>query len=318
MGKSAVRSKALFGLTATFVVTAMLQAAPASAGDTVYYYSSDTVHSEVVVTDQNRNVVERTYYAPYGQVLNRDLRDGPGYGGHEEDPETDLVYMQQRYYCPECGRFLSVDPVGVDPTSGGNFNRYEYANDNPYRYADPDGRDTKVSLMYYLIGSAPIQGDFGHQYVYMKDTNTGETVISRGGPSEPYRSGSIPLHAASNAAESSATGNGNITLRTTMTPASKSPDAGENSQIVPGSAVTLKENIGEAKATLSSFNKAVDSANISYKPQSTNSNAYAGTAYNVLTSKPAPSEHVLPGSNVNLKPQIPACTSTPKVCGGGH
>jgi RHS repeat-associated protein len=139
MGKSAVRSKALFGLSATFVVAAMLQAASALAGDTVYYYSSDTVHSEVVVTDQNRNVVERTYYAPYGQVLNRDLRDGPGYTGHEEDPETGLVYMQQRYYCPECGRFLSVDPVGVDPTSGGNFNRYEYASDNPYRYTDPFG-----------------------------------------------------------------------------------------------------------------------------------------------------------------------------------
>lgn len=60
MGKSAVRSKALFGLTATFVVAAMLQAASAFAGDTVYYYSSDTMHSEVVVTDQNRNVVERT------------------------------------------------------------------------------------------------------------------------------------------------------------------------------------------------------------------------------------------------------------------
>lgn len=142
MGKSAVRSKAFFGVTAALVVAAMLQAASASAGDTVYYYSSDTVHSEVVVTDQNRNVVERTYYAPYGQVLNRDLRDGPGYTGHEEDPETGLVYMQQRYYDPDSGRFLSVDPVGVDPTNVGNFNRYEYAEDNPYRYADPDGRYT--------------------------------------------------------------------------------------------------------------------------------------------------------------------------------
>lgn len=154
MGKSAVRGKAFFGVTATFAVAVMLRAAPASAGDTVYYYSSDTVHSEVVVTDQNRNVVERTYYAPYGQVLNRDLRDGPGYTGHEEDPETGLVYMQQRYYCPECGRFLSVDPVGVDPTSGGNFNRYEYAQDNPYRYTDPDGRESGAG---YATGEYNIQ-----------------------------------------------------------------------------------------------------------------------------------------------------------------
>jgi RHS repeat-associated protein len=116
-----------------------LLAVSAHAADTVYYYSSDVVHSEVVVTDAGRNVVERTYYAPYGQVLNRDLRDGPGYGGHEEDPETNLVYMQQRYYDPEAGRFLSTDPVQADG-GGGSFNRYEYAQDNPYRYTDPDGR----------------------------------------------------------------------------------------------------------------------------------------------------------------------------------
>ena len=116
-----------------------LLAAPVHAADTVYYYSSDTIHSEVVVTDQNRNVVERTYYAPYGQVLNRDLRDGPGYTGHEEDPETNLVYMQQRYYDPEAGRFLSTDPVQADG-EGGSFNRYAYAGDNPYSYYDPDGR----------------------------------------------------------------------------------------------------------------------------------------------------------------------------------
>lgn len=49
----------------------LLWVSTAKAADTVYYYSSDTVHSEVVITDQNRNVVERIYYAPYG--LSRDL-----------------------------------------------------------------------------------------------------------------------------------------------------------------------------------------------------------------------------------------------------
>jgi RHS repeat-associated protein len=158
MGKSAVRSKALFGLSATFVVAAMLQAASAFAGDTVYYYYTDAQGTPVVETDAQGNVIERTYYAPYGQVLNRDLRDGPGYTRHEEDPETGLVYMQQRYYCPECGRFLSVDPVGVDPTNAGNFNRYEYANDNPYRYTDPDGRFECGNKQSCEVGTAISNG----------------------------------------------------------------------------------------------------------------------------------------------------------------
>lgn len=37
-------------------------------------------------------------------------------------------------------RFLSVDPVPTDPSNGQNFNRYAYANNNPYGNIDPDGR----------------------------------------------------------------------------------------------------------------------------------------------------------------------------------
>lgn len=53
--------------------------------------------------------------------------------------------MQQRYYDPVVGRFYSNDPVDMlghmqkgNPTMG--FNRYAYANNNPYKYTDPDGR----------------------------------------------------------------------------------------------------------------------------------------------------------------------------------
>src|SRR5690606_21296846 len=41
---------------------------------------------------------------------------------------------------PATARFLSVDPAPVSTTDGSNFNRYWYANNNPYRYVDPDGR----------------------------------------------------------------------------------------------------------------------------------------------------------------------------------
>lgn len=126
-------------LLALIVICVAALTQSALAADTVYYYYTDTLHSAEVVTDANGNVVERTYYAPYGQVLNRPMRNGPGYSGHEEDPATGLVYMQQRYYDAQSGRFLSTDPV--QPTDNGqNFNRYWYAEDNPYRYTDPDGR----------------------------------------------------------------------------------------------------------------------------------------------------------------------------------
>jgi RHS repeat-associated protein len=120
-------------------LTVVLFAVPVFAHDTVYYYYTTPLHNVAVETDASGNVIERTYYAPYGQVLNREMRDGPGYAGHEEDPAAGLVYMQQRYYDPTSGRFISTDPV-LPAANGSNFNRYWYAKDNPYRYTDPDGR----------------------------------------------------------------------------------------------------------------------------------------------------------------------------------
>lgn len=37
-------------------------------------------------------------------------------------------------------RFVSVDPVKANASTGANFNRYNYANNNPYKFTDPDGR----------------------------------------------------------------------------------------------------------------------------------------------------------------------------------
>lgn len=40
-------------------------------------------------------------------------------------------------------RFVSVDPVQADSDTGQNFNRYYYAFNNPYRFTDPDGRQSE-------------------------------------------------------------------------------------------------------------------------------------------------------------------------------
>ncbi|MDQ3205673.1 MAG: Ig-like domain-containing protein, partial [Pseudomonadota bacterium] len=105
----------------------------------VKYQHTDALGSPVAVSNEAGTVIDRTHYEPYGAAINK-LVQGIGYTGHLMDATTGLTYMQQRYYDPGVGRFLSVDPVTADGNTGGNFNRYWYANNNPYRFTDPDGR----------------------------------------------------------------------------------------------------------------------------------------------------------------------------------
>ncbi|WP_161487801.1 RHS repeat-associated core domain-containing protein, partial [Rhodanobacter sp. FW104-R8] len=91
-------------------------------------------------TDAQGNITATYDYAPYGSQAMGAAPNGPGYTGHVNDPDTGLVYMQARYYDPSVGRFLSVDPARPAAGNSFNFNRYDYANNNPINHTDPDGR----------------------------------------------------------------------------------------------------------------------------------------------------------------------------------
>jgi len=79
---------------ALLVVTMLACIAPAAAQEVVEYIHTDALGSPVAITDASGNVIERTVYEPYGAVVNRPLKDGPGYAGHMTDSVTGLNYMQ--------------------------------------------------------------------------------------------------------------------------------------------------------------------------------------------------------------------------------
>jgi RHS repeat-associated protein len=130
-----------FGQTAANAVTVT-----ASTGETVTYIHTDGLGSPVARSDAAGNVISRTRYEPYGLTAAGDV-PSIGFTGHVNDAVTGLVYMQQRYYDAVAGRFLSIDPVTTDANSGASFNRYAYANNSPYKYIDPDGRDAVITSM---------------------------------------------------------------------------------------------------------------------------------------------------------------------------
>ena len=104
------------------------------------YQHTDALGSPVAVSNAAGSVIDRTDWEPYGAAINKSTYQGVGYTGHVQDGLTGLTYMQQRYFDPQIGRFLSVDPVTANSATGANFNRYWYGNNNPYRFTDPDGR----------------------------------------------------------------------------------------------------------------------------------------------------------------------------------
>jgi len=121
----------------------------AQAGVEITYIHNDALGSPVAGTDEQGNVKWRSHYQPYGEeVLGERQLFGvrSGYTGHRDDPETGLTYMGARYYSPTLGRFMGVDPAGVNESNLHSFNRYAYANNNPYKYVDPDGENAALAV----------------------------------------------------------------------------------------------------------------------------------------------------------------------------
>ncbi len=108
--------------------------AASAQAQTVEYLHTDALGSVVAVTNASRTVLERREYEPYGSQLTPAVTNGPGYTGHVQDAATGLVYMQQRYYDAQIGRFLSADPVAATID---DFNRYAYVRNNPLNGPTP-------------------------------------------------------------------------------------------------------------------------------------------------------------------------------------
>lgn len=118
----------------------------------VAYVHTDGLGSAVARTNSSAALTQQVQYDPWGDGWAGTNPSAVGYAGHHHDVATDLVQMQQRYYDPLIGRFLSPDPEPTNANTGENFNRYWYANNNPYRYTDPDGRCPICPIILPLVG----------------------------------------------------------------------------------------------------------------------------------------------------------------------
>ena len=125
-----------------FSVLMLLHMSQSFAAEKITYYHYDLLGSPIAATNEKGEVLWREEYSPYGnKLLNQDAMSDNvrGYTGHVHDTETGLTYMQARYFDPEIGRFMGVDPVEFHEDNPAYFNRYAYAGNNPYKYIDKTG-----------------------------------------------------------------------------------------------------------------------------------------------------------------------------------
>ena len=124
----------------------------AHAWERITFYHNDPFGNPVLATDEQGNVVRKENYRPFGERTVKSPASADNkiaFAGRPFDPNTGLSYHGARYYDPQLGRFLGIDPKEVDPNDLHSFNRYAYANNNPYKYVDPDGR---IPIPAILIG----------------------------------------------------------------------------------------------------------------------------------------------------------------------
>ncbi len=102
-----------------------------------------------------------------GNVLKSDAKgiaaDNPfGYAGYMYDKEIGMYYLIARYYNPEHGVFLSIDPDLGDEDDPVTQNGYTYGDNNPVMMTDPDGK--WAWLVPVAIAGARIVGKYGVKY----------------------------------------------------------------------------------------------------------------------------------------------------------
>ena len=115
-----------------------------------YFYRRDCQGNIIAILDNNGAVVVEYKYDAWGnheaEVASEEYVTLANlnpfrYRGYYYDSETDLYFLQTRYYDPVVGRFISRDSIEyADPETICGLNLYAYCGNNPVMATDPTGR----------------------------------------------------------------------------------------------------------------------------------------------------------------------------------
>ncbi len=130
-------------------------------------------HGDVTALLGTDGTVKGTYYYDaFGNITEQtgDVNNSVTYAGYQYDKETDLYYLNARYYDSKTARFLSEDTYTGDPNDPLSLNLYTYCANEPLMYSDPTGHYKQDDEIY----SADVQiqlYNYGQDYANAKNPN---------------------------------------------------------------------------------------------------------------------------------------------------
>ena len=131
---------------------------------TPYYYLKNQQGDVLSIVDANNNVVSSYTYDAWGGVLSATgsmANVNPiRYRSYYYDKETNLYYLQSRYYDPETGRFLNADDIANLGADGSilSYNLFAYCLNNPVNRFDVDGNWSLPNWAKVVIGAVALAG----------------------------------------------------------------------------------------------------------------------------------------------------------------
>ncbi|WP_338767691.1 PAAR-like domain-containing protein [Massilia sp. METH4] len=109
------------------------------AAERIFHYQCDHLGTPLELMDAQGSVIWAAQYRSWGSLCwrggNMPSHSQPlRFQGQYHDDETNLFYNRNRFYDPDCGRFVTQDPIGLV----GGVNSYTYS-PNPVVWTDPLG-----------------------------------------------------------------------------------------------------------------------------------------------------------------------------------
>ena len=150
-----------------------------------YRYIKNVQHDIIGILDSNNNVIVKYTYDSLGNIKsikdsnNNDITNPTHVGlinpfryrSYYYDTETNLYYLNKRYYNPEFGRFINEDGLVEKNKDVISYNLYAYGKNNYINNCDPDGNFSMVAAMGIALVGGIILKKVTKDYAATKESS---------------------------------------------------------------------------------------------------------------------------------------------------